>query len=124
MTEQKPFWESPEWQEYEAPYYLEKEYVVAMAELLSTTDPDEAEKMLEECWIGTFSNDVELAEHIASEANAEYDLEKLLTDNPIGVPKYYVKIDYEQFARDLLMGDVEVLYNLDGIYQTYIWSRY
>jgi hypothetical protein len=115
---------NPEWADYEAPYYLETEYVREMAILIQIDDPEQAEAVLEECWIGTFSNDVEMAEHIASEANAEYNLEKLLTENPIGVNKYYVKIDYDQFARDLMMGDVEILYNLDGIQLTYIWCRY
>ena len=115
---------NPEWEDYQAPYYLETEYVREMAILIEIDDPEVAEAKLEECWVGTFSTDVEMAEHIASEANAEWDLEKLLTENPIGIPKYYVKIDYEQYARDLLMGDVEILYNLDGIDITYIWSRY
>jgi hypothetical protein len=115
---------NPEWADYEAPYYLETEYVREMAILIQIDDPDQAEAKLEECWIGTFSNDVEMAEHIASEASAEYELEQLLEKNPVGVPSRYVKIDYEQFARDLMMGDVEVLYNLDGIHLTYIWANY
>lgn len=127
-------WESPveaqeeevddPWDDYQAPYYLETEYVKAMAELIQTDDPEVAEAKLEECWIGTFQSDTEMAEHIANEVSAEYDLNELLTKNPIGVSKEYVVIDYERFARDLLMGDVEVLYNLDGIDLTYIWSRY
>lgn len=115
---------NPEWEDYQAPYYLENEYVREMAIAIQIDDPEVAEAKLEECWIGTFSTDVEMAEHIANEMNAEWNLEKLLTENPIGIHRYYVKIDYEQYARDLLMGDVEVLYSVDGTDQTYIWCRY
>ena len=113
------------WKDYEPPFYLEKLYVLEMAELIQTADPDEAEAKLEECWIGTFENDTEMAKHICESFSAEHELEILLDKNPIGVNKRYGKIDYEAFAIDLKAGgDVEVLYNIDDTAITYIWSRY
>jgi hypothetical protein len=113
-----------DWADYEAPYYLETEYVRSMAELAQIDDPKRAEALLEECWIGTFANDVEMAKHICENQSVEYELDRLLKENAVGIGRAYVKIDYEQFAHDLMLGDVEVLYNLDGIYQTYIWTNY
>ena len=114
---------NPEWGEYQPPFYFETEYVRAMAELIQIDDPEQAEAKLEECWIGTFDNDVEMAKHICSD-NVEYELKELLEKNPLGIRSHYIKIDYDQLAYDLMLGDVEILYNLDGEHLTYIWSRY
>jgi hypothetical protein len=116
--------DNPTWNDYEPPFYFEKLYVMEMAELINTDDPQKAEDALQECWIGTFANTTELAKHICFEFSVEYDLEQLLRKDPLGVSRRYIKVDYEQYGIDLIAGgDVSVLYS-DADYNTYIWSRY
>ena len=120
----KDLLDHPIWNDYEAPYYLERIYVMEMAELINEEEPSKAEAKLEECWIGTFKDTTELAKHICFEFSAEYDLEQLLRTNPLGISRRYIKIDYEQYGIDLIAGgDVSILYSADD-YITYIWSRY
>lgn len=115
----------PDWEEYEAPFYLETAYVRAMAELAQIDDPKQAETLLEECWIGVFANDVEMAKHICEDLSVEYDLDRLVEKHALSISRTYIKIDYDLFARDLRVGgDVEILYNLDDFFYAYIWSRY
>lgn len=116
--------ENPEWADYEAPYYLETEYVRSMAEIAQIDDPKRAETLLEECWIGTFANDVEMAKHICQDLSVEYDLDRLIEKHAMSISRAYIKIDYEQFAHDLMLGDVEILHSTDGEYSTYIWTNY
>lgn len=122
MTKIQELEQRQEWIDYQAPFYLERQYVLELAEYLGIDNPEEAEAKLDEVHIGEFESLSELGKHIFEKyGNYEDDVLQIVKKH-FGDVYRYVEVNYTKFAKDLLLdGKISVLHDR-GDLPYYIWN--